>query len=417
MQHGNIFQDTLGPMTSNKTIKVPVANELNNNGKGVWLGRNSLGWVFLDRTASCNQPTGTEYLFVKASDWSLYWEDASRWKNNSSYLFYSQHIASIPDSSRTEAIDTVEALCAEYVARSEQLRHEMSEQLHIKKCKHEEALAADRSEQENLICKTIEDLNRPNHQERDLIGLTCPKNRIENLKTLMLETQKQDAAKISALIKDRNIKYLLHFTRIANLEGIANHGLLPRSELPPGYPWNDDYRYDNFRDAICLSVGFFNYKMFWYCLKNSDAPNWALLEISLDIFNDTPCLFYPTNAANKRFRYYDDAALKSHMGFTGLSSMYYDEPHGTRTDRELLDFWATDPQAEILAFGKIPVQRIAAVYLFHPNIQTELKLRELQPKWHVVSHKDMFEKRSDYKHWQGLSAVSSDAPIDDDIPF
>ena len=77
--------------------------------------------------------------------------------------------------------------------------------------------------------------------------------------------RKQDIRRICL---DRNITTLVHFTRVRNLRSILKNGLLGRSTLE-AWPlerqpeYNDDMRLEGFREAICLSVGFPNYRMFY----------------------------------------------------------------------------------------------------------------------------------------------------------
>jgi hypothetical protein len=62
------------------------------------------------------------------------------------------------------------------------------------------------------------------------------------------------------------------------------------------------------------------------------------------------CLFFPTNAANRRFQDDGQEAFSTCMGLTGLSSMFPDDPPGVREARGLPEKTTTDPQAEILVF-------------------------------------------------------------------
>ncbi len=66
---------------------------------------------------------------------------------------------------------------------------------------------------------------------------------------------------IKQICHDRGIKILVHFTHIENLRRILEEGLLSRETLetirdplkkPPRF--NDQDRYDNHREAICLSI-------------------------------------------------------------------------------------------------------------------------------------------------------------------
>ncbi len=406
-------------MMTSKPVFVPVADALNNDGKGVWLGRNRVGWVFLDRTLSFNQPSDSEYLYVRASDWTTYWNDvASSWKGEWAYVYYAKYLSDIPGDARATGVATVEALCVEYLLRAPVLRHEMQQLINSRRRKKEESLAIASAEREEEGRISLEQARAAAEKANKL----RQEKRIERLKSMMLEAQQRDSLGIKTFIRERGVRYLYHFTRTANLDGIAAHGVLPRAEIPEGFPWNDAYRFDGFPEATCLSAGFINYKMFWYChYQNPDVSNWALVAISPEILTDMPCLFFSTNAANGRFRHLGDEGLASgsHMGLKGLCGMYFDEPKGLRSERGLKAHWTTDPQAEILAFGRIPASRIAAVVLLRQNLQLEQSLRSLQPRWRVGAAPELFEKRDDYKHWQASEAVRvpEDTTFLDDIPL
>lgn len=381
----------------NTLVSIPIADTLNNGGKGVWLGRAYGGWVFLDRDLACNQPSGSEYLFVRASDWTMYWENSASWKVDSAYVYYARALAGLQGEERSIGIATVETLCGEYLAKAPALRQEMQLLINDRRRKREEVLAIARAkweEEERIALEharaAAEEANRLRQEKR-----------IERLKSKMIEAQQRDLLGIEAFIREQGVRYLYHFTRTANLDGISANGVLPRVEIPDGFPWNDAFRYDGFPEAVCLSAGYINYKMFWYChYQNPDVTNWALLAISPKILTDMPCLFFSTNAANGRFHHLGDEGLASQMGLKGLRSMYFDEPKGLRSERGLKAHWTTDPQAEILAFGRIPASRIAAVALMRQNPQLEQTLRSLQPHLRVGTAPELFEKRDDYKHWQ-----------------
>ncbi len=77
---------------------------------------------------------------------------------------------------------------------------------------------------------------------------------------------------VLSILEKRNIRNLIHFTRAENLLGIIENGLLPRDCLDADTCiFNDEYRYDQCEDAVCTSIEFPNYKMF-FSLRNAH-PN------------------------------------------------------------------------------------------------------------------------------------------------
>lgn len=88
------------------------------------------------------------------------------------------------------------------------------------------------------------------------------------------------ASEIQKICQMYGIEVLVHFTHIANLNSILQHGLLGRAQLesmswlePPKY--NDTYRLDGQREAICLSISFPNYKMF-YKYSFNNRSDWVV---------------------------------------------------------------------------------------------------------------------------------------------
>ena len=66
-----------------------------------------------------------------------------------------------------------------------------------------------------------------------------------------------NATRIEEIIQKRNIKQLVHFTRVENLKSIINNGILSRSELNKRsikVKYNDDKRLDNWLNTSSFSV-------------------------------------------------------------------------------------------------------------------------------------------------------------------
>jgi len=103
-------------------------------------------------------------------------------------------------------------------------------------------------------------------------------------------------------LKSRNVKYLVHFTSVDNLESILRYGIVPR-----GYFNNDELkvsdanRYDNHLELSSFSLSFPNYKM----LNSKRWLKSAILLIDIDALNskDVDAVFFsPINAASGEIR-------------------------------------------------------------------------------------------------------------------
>jgi hypothetical protein len=109
-------------------------------------------------------------------------------------------------------------------------------------------------------------------------------------------------SEIQRICIERKIETLVHFTRSQNLSSILQRGLLGRRVVEnqsyaicPQY--NDSYRLDGYKEAICLSISFPNYQMF-YRYSNSDRQNWVILLLEASLLWNLDCAFCQENAAS-----------------------------------------------------------------------------------------------------------------------
>ena len=244
---------------------------------------------------------------------------------------------------------------------------------------------------------------------------------IATLRSNMICRQNTEKNGIRNLITERNIPYLVHFTRIENLGSILENGIAPRASLVSGFHFNDEMRLDRFPESTSLSISFPNWKMFYYCrcAERNRGANWVVLAISTEILIAHPCLFFPTNAANRRFQDDGHEAFSARMGLTGLNSMFPDDPPGMREARGLPDKTTTDPQAEILVFDRVPPEQIGAISLMRSDANTEALINRQMPTLRLNVGGKLFDPRADYKFWQINAKVPlSDTSGDfDDFPF
>ena len=85
------------------------------------------------------------------------------------------------------------------------------------------------------------------------------------------------ASQIQQICEDRGITTLVHFTRIENLRSILHEGLLDHQSLLKKYGQqfapNDRKRLDRYKEAICLSISFPNYELF-FKFSRPDYSQW-----------------------------------------------------------------------------------------------------------------------------------------------
>ena len=85
---------------------------------------------------------------------------------------------------------------------------------------------------------------------------------------------------------DHQINTLFHFTQASNLPSIFKHGLLPKETLLSqciDTEYNDDYRHDKCPNAICMSIEYPNYKMFFSLRCKNTNIDWVVIKIDASV--------------------------------------------------------------------------------------------------------------------------------------
>lgn len=206
------------------------------------------------------------------------------------------------------------------------------------------------------------------------------------------ERRKKRADDIRARVDARKILHLVHFTPIANLESILEHGLKSRNALAGHkYVFTDEYRSDGCLDWISLSVSFPNYKMF-YAKKNSlkDVDEWAILLIKKEVLWELDCKFILTNAASFGIRIFRDEKWSSVEAFEDMFG-YVEHRIG------IPDFYTTDPQAEVMIRDEVPSHYIGMIAVERQADANRLgNLEDIR----LRTVPELFKWRNDFEHWR-----------------
>lgn len=204
------------------------------------------------------------------------------------------------------------------------------------------------------------------------------------------------AATIRDFACERGITCLMHFTRMKNLDSILARGLVPRNSLlREGFDsFNDQLRLDG-TDAVCLSIGFPNYKMFFGIKKDHADEKWAILLINPQALWDLDCAFCSGNAASNSVT---EIPLSQRRTLAAFKSMYSDFPEKPRSELGIPDHYPTNPQAEVLALQGVPRTYITGVVTLNESDRTELLAR--YPDVQVFARAGFFRYRKDYEHWR-----------------
>lgn len=201
---------------------------------------------------------------------------------------------------------------------------------------------------------------------------------------------------IEEYVNERSINYLVHFTRLANLASILQRGLVTRDtlELEGNGELNDQYRLDG-TNAICVSIGFPNYKMFYRLRREHEASEWIVLVIKTSALWQLPAAFCVTNAASAEVT---AIPLQQRMTLDAFKAMYGDFNGKVRSTLGLENRLPTNPQAEVLMVAGVPRQYVLGAY-----VQTEgmkKKIEAMYPGFEVRVNNAYFSARSDYAHWR-----------------
>ena len=201
---------------------------------------------------------------------------------------------------------------------------------------------------------------------------------------------------IKEFIQERGIVSLYHFTFIDNLDSILKYGLLSRDKLDENgimYEYNDQQRLEERADAICVSISFPNYKMFYKCRIERTDKKWCVIELNPRVLYEKKCLFCVTNAASKSETNKSDVEKQ---GIHALQRMFEPEPFDSeiKIDKK----YPYNPQAEVLVVDDIEVEYIQGIYFDNINVKPYIN-RYPNFKNIIRYNHDLFKYRSDYNNW------------------
>jgi hypothetical protein len=209
------------------------------------------------------------------------------------------------------------------------------------------------------------------------------------------------APRFQQFCRERAIPSLVHFTRLQNLTNILEKGLLSRLELEKlsldqQPPFNDPDRLDECRGAVCLSIAFPNYKLF-YRYGSGNRVDWVVLLLNVAVLWELDCAFCQENAASSAVR---RIALSQRKQLSALKAMFADYPGIRRKVLDIPTYYPTHPQAEVLVFKPIPPHYITAVHFWSPQRRQQWLQRHPGPHEPQLLCSDAYFKyRPDWQHW------------------
>src|SRR5579871_632070 len=222
------------------------------------------------------------------------------------------------------------------------------------------------SERKYLLEKVIAEKKQLEAEKRRLAD--------EERQRAAAEIQARKAAELASRFKEikeycaeKGITSLIHFTKMSNVNSILCEGLLGRDILecrPPNRQpqFNDELRLDGHKEAVCLSISFPNYKMFYKCkLVSKQQSEWVVLLIKAEVLWELDCAFCFENAASKNVTVIPIEQRKSVNAFR---QMFGDIGTTCRAQLNIPNNYPTHPQAEVLAFDPIPPRYINSIHFY-----------------------------------------------------
>lgn len=207
-------------------------------------------------------------------------------------------------------------------------------------------------------------------------------------------------------ILEKGINNLYHFTDVRNLENIFKYGVVPRSILDKRnieHIYNDEYRFDKCKNAVCISIEFPNYKMFYKLRTDNKKRDWAVLEIDKGVLLDYDCAYCWLNAGDHSMYSCSIEERKEKAAFLELFNDRDGYPKREKTN--LPCNYPTHPQAEVLVFGTIKPQYIKKVF-FDKKIILEKYKKKISDDTPFELDVSKFGPREDYGYWQNKEILN-----------
>ena len=242
-------------------------------------------------------------------------------------------------------------------------------------------------------------------------------------------------SQIQQICEERGITTLVHFTRIENLQNILHEGLLDHQSLLEKYGQqfapNDRKRLDGHKEAICLSISFPNYQMFYRIRESkkkvaeASDSQWIVLLLDAKVLWELECAFCQRNAAHKTV---SSIPLEDRRKPEALKGMFEDFYNIRHQDLSIPQNYPTHPQAEVLVLDPIPARYIKAIYFWDTDAQERWLPNSTGADYEIsCTDRHYFEPRRDYEIWRPTNfnnegiplsyTVDNEVDSDNDIPF
>jgi hypothetical protein len=204
------------------------------------------------------------------------------------------------------------------------------------------------------------------------------------------------ATTIREYAEERGIKGLVHFTREGNLPSILQRGLVTRDVLTAEAfgQFNDHVRAD-YTHAVCASIGFPNYKMFYGTRRDNPGVEWVVVGIRQEALWELPCAFCTANAALGSVA---SIPLAQRRTLAAFQAMYAEVPSKERVKLGIPNSFPSNPQAEVLFLNGVPREYLTGILV--EKTSQRLRLGETHGGLRVVVRPPAFSYRNDWAYWK-----------------
>ena len=137
--------------------------------------------------------------------------------------------------------------------------------------------------------------------------------------------------------------------------------------------------------------------MFYSLRQKEPEAEWAILILDASVLLEYECAYCETNAGSEAMY---STPLSSRKGKNAFLKMFSDNSDGRRReDLDIPDCYPTNPQAEVLIFGEIPVDYIKCIIFNNESTKNKYK-RFIPYEVRAIVDNEYYYGRKDYRHWQ-----------------
>lgn len=203
---------------------------------------------------------------------------------------------------------------------------------------------------------------------------------------------------LKTIIKNRKLRYLVHFTDVINLESILKNGICSVDSLRTygiNYIHNDDERWDRCTDCVNVSVELPNTWTLRKYMENYPKADWVMFFLDIELLCEQENYYSPHNASTSEI----SRIIRTLNRNSDFEKLFADNVVVTKKTGEQktynrdgikgMSYLTTSEQAEVLVRGNISPKHIISIvfyseqqYLKYSTDQRYMKYKmQFKPEW------------------------------------